>query len=62
MLEWGQRKNWMVASKLQKKPLLFATNAIAATAIFFFGQSYWPTLVESIDGVADRLQQVTTRE
>lgn len=39
MLEWNQSKSWMIASRLQKRWLPVATNAVAAMAIIFFGQS-----------------------
>lgn len=43
MLQRDQRGSWMVASHLQKRWLLTATNAVAATSIFFFGQSPSPS-------------------
>ncbi|KAM0209983.1 hypothetical protein ACHAQI_006095 [Fusarium lateritium] len=33
----NQTRSWMVASKLQKRPLLIAVNCLAGMSIFFFG-------------------------
>ncbi|OAA69198.1 General substrate transporter [Akanthomyces lecanii RCEF 1005] len=36
-LSFDQRKSWMVAARLQQRPLLIAVNVLAGMSIFFFG-------------------------
>ncbi|KAE8154860.1 hypothetical protein BDV25DRAFT_135502 [Aspergillus avenaceus] len=38
-----ERAKWKIASRLEKKPLLIAVNCLAGLAIFFFGDSTYPT-------------------
>lgn len=38
-LSLDQRKSWMVAARLQQRPLLIAVNLLAGMSIFFFGMS-----------------------